>query len=160
MLNYRCYLLDKTGRFADTKIFSARDDNDAAAYAFALFIRASSVYDRFEVWRHHALIHAYGRVTAKSDESHHSRAHGMTPPDALDYLRRVDENEGPSEQTYPILAITPSVQRNGWSVTVRSLAIAFALTVSWILMFDPAFLKTPSTASTSQPTLKHISQLR
>jgi len=58
---YRCYLLDKSGRFADTKIFNANDDNDAAAYGFALFIRASGVYERFEVWNQHALVHAYSR---------------------------------------------------------------------------------------------------
>lgn len=56
---YRCYLLDKSGRLADTKIFSASDDNDAAAYGFALFIRASGVYERFEVWNQHELVHAY-----------------------------------------------------------------------------------------------------
>jgi hypothetical protein len=61
VLNYRCYLRDETGRFADTKIFGARDDNDAAALAFALFIRASSVYDRFEVWTKDSLVHAYRR---------------------------------------------------------------------------------------------------
>lgn len=48
VLNYRCYLRDETGRFADTKIFGARDDNEVAAFAFALFIQASGVYDRFE----------------------------------------------------------------------------------------------------------------
>lgn len=58
---YRCYLLDKSGRFADTKIFSASDDNDAAAYGFALFIRASGVYERFEVWSKDALVHAFSR---------------------------------------------------------------------------------------------------
>ena len=61
---YRCYLLDKSGRFTDTKIFSASDDNDAAAYGFALFIRASGVYERFEVWNKRALVHAYNREKA------------------------------------------------------------------------------------------------
>jgi len=61
VVNYRCYLRDETGRFADTKIFGARDDNEAAAFAFALFIRASSVYDKFEVWTKDALVHAYRR---------------------------------------------------------------------------------------------------
>jgi len=61
---YRCYLLDKSGRFADTKIFNANDDNDAAAYGFALFILASGVYERFEVWSQHALVHAYSREVA------------------------------------------------------------------------------------------------
>jgi len=39
----------------------ANDDNDAAAYGFALFIRASGVYERFEVWNQRALVHAYSR---------------------------------------------------------------------------------------------------
>ena len=159
-LGYRCYLFDKTGRLADTQIFGARDDKEAAAYAFALFIQASNVYERFEVWNKYALVHAYKREVARSDERHQPQTQGMTPSDGFRHVWRVDEKKGRSEQASPTLSPTLFAQRNGWIVTLRGLAIAFAVTVGWILMFDATLLKLVPAHSPTPSRSAQISHLR
>lgn len=149
LLKYRCYLLDRTGRFADTKIFNARDDKEAAAYARSQFVRASSVYERFEVWNNEVLVQAHCRDDTNADESRQSSTGNTTESEVLGYVWRVDEHVGQAEQSFPTLSSTAFVARKSWIVTVRSLAIGFALTLGWILMFDPEVLKKhPESTST------------
>lgn len=52
-----------------------------AAFAFALFIRASSVYDGFEVWTKDTLVHAYRRGVETSEEIINSACRDLTPRD-------------------------------------------------------------------------------
>ena len=86
VLKYRCHILDNVGRSADTQIFSARNDSDAAAYAFAAFIQKGPTYDSFEVWRQNKLIHVYHREIQYSDIPYQVRAHVGPAPNVLNHL--------------------------------------------------------------------------
>lgn len=159
MFKYRCYLLEKTGRSADTKVFTAPNDRDASSYAFALFVRASDEFDRFEVWRQDALVHAYSRDDMQIDPD-------LRPREIVQNARDISESRplkpstaGTIEPIATTSAFKVSTEPSVWVAAIRGLAIAFALTLSWIVLFDSGFLKTISVASGQLPSQKHLSQL-
>jgi len=159
MFKYRCYLLDNTGRFSDTKVFTAPDDGNAASFAFALFVRSSSHYDRFEVWRQNSLVHAYSRDTTHFNSSQDVREEVSNASDIAS-LRPLDLDA--ESATQPISTISPfeaSRKSSAWTAALRGLAIVVALTLSWIILFDSGFLKSISIASTQSTSHELTSQL-
>jgi hypothetical protein len=159
MYKYRCYLLEKTGRLADTKVFTAPDDRDAASYAFALFVRASTEFDRFEVWRQGALVHAFGRDEMQIHAGQRSREIAQNAPDVSESHRPNLDAGGTSQPIAATSALKVSTEPRVWVAALRGLAIAFALTLSWIFLFDSGFFKTISVASAQLPNQKQLSQL-
>lgn len=159
MYKYRCYLIEKSGRFADTNVFTAPDDKDAASYAFGLFVRASSDFDRFEVWRQDSLVHAYSRDAMQIHAGQNLREKVQNAPDIADSRPLNLGTESTTQPVSTISALKASREPGVWMAALRGLAIAFALTLSWIFLFDSGFLKTISLASTQSPSQKHFSQL-
>jgi hypothetical protein len=158
MSKYRCYLLEKTGRYADTKVFTAPEDKDAASYAFALFVQASSHYDRFEVWRQDTLVHAFSRDAMQIGAGRNVRGQVWNPQDVANSGPLMSGSGDRSQPVATTSAFKPLTGPRVWAAAVRGVAVAFALTLSWILLFDSGFLKSMSVASARSPSEKHLSQ--